>query len=259
MMRTGCALLVWMFMVASWVQPTRAAGEDVAVAAASNLNFAFKELASEFEKSSGVHVKVSFGSSGNLYSQIQQGAPFDLFFSADIGFPRKLEEAGAAVPGSLYRYAVGRLVLWVPNRSGLAVETLGMETLLDPSIKKVAIANPKHAPYGRAAVAAMEHFKVYDHIKDKLVLGENISQTAQFVESGASDIGIIALPLALAPAMKETGRYWEIPAEAHPALEQGAVVLKHAKNLSGARALLDFLKSPPGQEILRRYGYTPGG
>ncbi|MGH9847924.1 MAG: molybdate ABC transporter substrate-binding protein, partial [Blastocatellia bacterium] len=180
--------------------PTAAWSEDLAIAAASDLNFAFKDLVVEFEKTTGQHVRLSMGSSGNFFSQIQNGAPFDLYFSADIAYPKKLEAAGLAVPGSLYRYAVGRIVVWVPARSSLAVEKLGMEALVDSSVRKIAIANPKHAPYGRAAVAAMQHFKVHDRIKDKLVLGENISQTAQFIESGASDIGIIALSLALAPA-----------------------------------------------------------
>ena len=244
-----------MFLAAlCWSGPTEAA--EIAVAAASDLNFAFKELATEYEKKTGHHVKLSLGSSGNFFSQIQNGAPFDLYFSADIGYPKKLEEAGLVVFGSLYRYAVGRIVVWVPARAPLAREKLRMEVLLDPSIKKIAIANPKHAPYGRAAIAAMQHFKVYDHVKDRLVFGENISQAAQFVESGAAEIGIIALSLALAPSMKEAGRYWEIPPAAHPPLEQGAVILKASKNQAVATGFLDFLKGTQGQEIMRRYGFT---
>ena len=245
----GCAITAPDFHAA-------ASSRELTIAAASDLNFAFKELVAEFEKTTGVHAKLSLGSSGNFFSQIQNGAPFDLYFSADIGYPKKLEEAGLAVPGSLYRYAVGRIVVWAPNRSPLAVEKLGIEVLLDPSIRKIAIANPKHAPYGRAAVAAMRHFNVYDRVKDKLVLGENISQTAQFVESGASDIGIIALSLALAPAMKDAGRYWEIPADAHLPLEQGAVILKISKDQEAAKMFLEFVKGPQGQKIMRHYGFT---
>lgn len=236
--------------------PSAARSEELTIAAASDLNFAFRELVAEYEKKMGPGVKLSLGSSGNFFSQIQNGAPFDLYFSADIGYPKKLEEAGLAVPGSLYRYAVGRIVLWVPARSPLAVEKLGMEALLDPSIKRIAIANPKHAPYGRAAVAAMQHFKMHDRVKDKLVLGENISQTAQFVESGASDIGIIALSLALAPVMKEAGKYWEIPADTHPPLEQGAVILNSSKHQTEAKVFLEFLKSDRGREVMRRYGFV---
>jgi molybdate transport system substrate-binding protein len=131
-----------------------------------------------------------------------------------------------------------------------------MEVLLDPSVKKIAIANPKHAPYGRAAVSALDHFKLHERVKDKLVLGENISQTAQFVESGASDVGIIALSLALAPAMKRVGKYWEIPAEAYPPLEHGAVILKKSSNQDRAKSFLAFLHTEEGQAIMKRHGFV---
>jgi len=230
-------------------------GEEVAVAAASDLNFAIKELIAEYEKQTGHHVKLSLGSSGNFYAQLQQGAPFDLYFSADIGYPKKLEEAGLTVPGSLYRYAIGRIVLWAPKNSSLAVAK-GLPILRDAAIRKIAIANPKHAPYGRAAVAAMEYEQVYADVKDRLVLGENISQAAQFIESGACDVGIIALSLAMAPAMKSAGSYWQIPADHHPPLEQGAVILKQSKNQETARQFLAFMQGAQGQEIMTRYGFT---
>ncbi len=229
--------------------------EEIAVAAASDLNFAIKEVIGEFEKQTGHRVKVSLGSSGNFYAQLQQGAPFDLYFSADIGYPKKLEEAGLTVPGSLYRYAVGRVVLWAPKSSPVDVSQ-GLTVLKEARVKKIAIANPKHAPYGRAAVAAMEHAQVYAEVKDRLVLGENISQAAQFIESGACDVGIIALSLALAPAMRSAGSYWEIPAEAHPPLEQGAAILKQSKHQELATSFLAFLQGPQGQEIMIRYGFT---
>jgi molybdate transport system substrate-binding protein len=228
---------------------------EIAIAAASDLNFAFKEIMAEFEKKTGHTVKLSVGSSGNFYAQLSNGAPFDVFFSADIRYPKKLEEAGLAESGTLYMYAIGRIVVWVPKGSPIDVGVLGMKALQHPSVKKIAIANPKHAPYGRAAVAAMEHYKVYDAVKEKLVLGENISQTAQFVQAGAADIGIIALSLAVAPAMKATGMYWEIPLDAYPRLEQGAVVLKAAKDLKTARAFLDYLKGPEGTAVFKRYGF----
>lgn len=234
---------------------SHAQAEDLAVAAASDLNFAIKELIGEYEKQTGRHVKLSLGSSGNFYAQLQQGAPFDLYFSADIGYPKKLEEAGLTVPGTLYRYAVGRIVLWAPKNSSIDVSK-GLTVLREPTVKKIAIANPKHAPYGRAAVAAMEQAQLYSEVKDRLVLGENISQAAQFIESGACDVGIIALSLALAPAMQSAGGYWQIPAEAHPPLEQGAVILKQSKNQDAARQFVSFMQSPPGQEIMTRYGFT---
>ena len=235
-----------------------AVAEVITIAAASDLSFAFREIATEYEHTTGNHVRLTLGSSGNFYAQIQNGAPFDLYFSADIAYPRKLEEAGLTVPGSLYQYAVGRIVLWAGKDSHLDLSK-GLEVLREPAIKKIAIANPKHAPYGRAAVAAMEHFKVYDQVKDKLILGENISQAAQFIESGACDIGIIALSLAMAPAMKSKGTYWEVPAEAHPPLEQGAVILKQSKSPEAARRFLEFIQGPNGQEIMKRYGFILPG
>jgi molybdate transport system substrate-binding protein len=233
----------------------QASAEEIAIAAASDLNFAIKDLIIEYEKVTGNHVKLSLGSSGNFYAQIQNGAPYDLYFSADIGYPKKLEEAGLTVPGSLYRYAVGRIVLWT-NHSSRRDVAKGLEILRDPAIKKIAIANPKHAPYGRAAVAAMQHFKVYEEAKDRLVLGENISQAAQFIESGACDVGVIALSLALAPTMKAAGTYWEIPSEAHPPLEQGAAILKSSRQQKTAQQFVEFMQGQSGQEIMSRYGFT---
>jgi molybdate transport system substrate-binding protein len=231
-----------------------AVAEEITIAAASDLNFAFREIVTEYEKASGNHVRLTLGSSGNFYAQIQNGAPFDLYFSADIAYPQKLEEAGLTVSGSLYQYAVGRIVMWTGHESHIDV-TQGFETLREATVKKIAIANPKHAPYGRAAVAAMEYFKVYDQVKDKLILGENISQAAQFIESGACDIGIIALSLAVAPVMKSKGTYWEVPAEAHPPIEQGAVILKSSKQQDPAKQFLAFIKGAQGQEVMKRYGF----
>ncbi|TAL09490.1 MAG: molybdate ABC transporter substrate-binding protein [Nitrospirae bacterium] len=235
--------------------PAGARAGEITIAAASDLNFALKEIVTDFEKKTGNTVKLSLGSSGNFFAQLSNGAPFDLFFSADIGYPKKLEEAGLAEPGTLYMYAVGRIVVWVPKGSPIDAGSLGIKALQHPSVKKIAIANPKHAPYGRAAVAAMEHFKVYDVVKDKLVLGENISQTAQFIQTGGADIGVIALSLAVAPAMKETGAFWEVPVAAYPKLEQGAVVLKAAKDPKTARAFFDHIKSPEGTAVFKRYGF----
>src|SRR4029077_6100604 len=133
-------------------------------------------------------------------------APFDIFFSADIDYPRKLIDAGLADADSEFLYAEGRSVGWVPNSSPLDLETLGIRAVADPSVRKVAIANPQHAPYGRAAEAALKTLGAYDAVKDRLVFGENIAQAAQFVESGAADVGLIALSLALSPAMKDKGR-----------------------------------------------------
>jgi molybdate transport system substrate-binding protein len=230
------------------------AADELNVAAASDLSFAMKELATSYEKQSGTVVKVTLGSSGNFFTQIQNGAPFDLFFAADIGYPKKLEAAGFGEPGTLYQYATGKIVIWVPAGSKLDVNR-GLGVLTDPSVRKIAIANPKHAPYGRAAVAAMTKQGIYDKITDKLVFGENISQTAQFVESGNADVGIIALSLALAPAMADKGKYFEIPQDLYPPLDQGAIVIKASQKKEQAKQFLAYLKTPESVALLQRYGF----
>ncbi len=234
-------------------QPAASAGE-ITVAAAADLTFAFKDIAAKFQAQSGDTAKLSFGSSGNFFSQIQNGAPYDLFFSADISYAKKLEDAGLAEPGTLYQYAVGKIVLWVPSGSKLDVSK-GLQGLNDPAIHKIAIANPDHAPYGRAAVAAMKHDGIYDQVKGKIVLGENISQTAQFVQSGNAEIGIVALSLALAPTMKDKGTYFEIPAQDYPPIEQASVVLKASKNKDLAKKFIAFLKQPEAAGIMTGYGF----
>jgi molybdate transport system substrate-binding protein len=235
----------------------RAAGAELLIAAAADLNYPIKEIVAGYQKQTGNSVKLSLGSSGNFYAQIANGAPFDLYFSADIDYPRKLEQAKLTVPGSLFAYAVGRLVVWVPPGSPVDVQKLKEKSLVDPSIKKIAIANPAHAPYGRAAVAALKHYRIYAQVEEKLVYCENISQTAQFAHSGAADLGIIALALALAPAMK-AGNYWEIPLEAYPRMEQGAVITKAAEargNLEPARAFFNWVAGKSGRAVLERYGF----
>ncbi len=244
--------------VASLVVVRPGQAGELAVAAASDLNFAFKELVGAFERQTGEEVKLSLGSSGNFYSQIINGAPFDLYFSADIGYPKKLVEAGLAVPDSLYQYATGRIVLWTSNSTKPDLAK-GLEALLDPSIKKIAIANPKHAPYGRAAVSAMKYFGVYDRVKPKLVFGENVSQTAQFVQSGAADVGIIALSLALAPSLQSAGSFWLIPQEAHPSIDQGAAIVNISKNRAGAQRFLEYLQTPTARAVMKRYGFLLPG
>ncbi len=247
------SLYVMIFVVMTAIP---ASAGEVIIAAASDLNFAVKELLNVFEQKTGDQVKLSLGSSGNFFSQIQNGAPYDLYFSADIRYPQKLIESGQGVAGSLYAYAIGRIVLWVPARSPIPIEQKGLEALLDDRIKKIAIANPKHAPYGHAAVAALEKAGLYERVKDRLVFGENISQAAQFVESGAADAGIIALSLALAPSMKTAGMYWEIPAEFHPTLEQGVIQLKGARQPTVAKNFMEFLKGSEGRTIMTRYGFV---
>ena len=157
---------------------------------------------------------------------------------------------------TLYRYAVGQLVLWVPQDSPLDVEHKGMDVLLDPSVKKISIANPQHAPYGRAAEAALKHYGLYEKLADRLVLGENVAQAAQFVESGNAQAGFVALAHAMAPAMQGKGRYWVVPAEAYPALDQGVVLISHSPHGEDAAAFLRFMKTEEAAGMLRRYGFT---
>ena len=163
---------------------------------------------------------------------------------------------GLAEKSSLYRYAVGRLVLWVPSESTLDLERQGLRVLLDPTVKKIAIANPQHAPYGRAAAAALRSVGIYDQVSDRLVIGENVSQAAQFAESGNAQAGLVALSHALAPAMKGKGRYWEVPLNLYPTLNQGAVVLSRSHNQEHASRFLDYLRTPPAQSVLRLYGFS---
>ena len=230
----------------------------VTVAAAADLMFAMNEITANFEKAAGCTLRVSTGSSGNFLSEIENGAPFDVFFSADIEYPRKLEAEGLAVPGSTYLYAVGKIVLWVRIDSRLDISR-GLGVLRDPSIQKLAIANPQHAPYGRAAEEALRNGGVYDAVKNRFVLGENISQAAQFVESGNADAGILALSLALSPGLKEKGRFWRVPENLYAPIEQGVVLVRASRNPQGARAFLDYIQSPATAALLERYGFTLPG
>src|SRR5256885_3849094 len=243
-------VLVWIMALA---MPTSA---QIIVAAAADLNAALSEIAANYEKSGGSKVRLSFGSSGNLFNQIQNGAPFDIFFSADVDYPKKLLEAGLGEKASLYPDAVGQLVLWVAASSSLDVEHRGMSILLDPSVKKISLANPEHAPYGRAAVAALRHLRLYEKVSDLFVFGENVSQAAQFVESGNAQAGFVALSHAMAPGMRDKGRYWIIPSDAYPVLHQAVVILSHSSKKNEASAFLDYLKKPESTAVLRHYGFS---
>ena len=230
------------------------AAQSISVAAAADLQSAMQDVAAQFQKETGKEVKLIYGSSGNFFQQLQNGAPFDMFFSANLDYPRKLQTAGLTEPGSYYEYAKGKIVVWVPKDSTLDVSS-GMHALLNPSIKKIAVANPQHAPYGQAAVAAMQKDGIYDKVKDKFVLGENISQTASFVVSGSADVGIVALSLALSPNMKDKGRYVEVPAGDYPPIEQACVILISSKNNETAKEFLSFIKTAGVADTLRSFGF----
>ncbi|MBZ5664340.1 MAG: molybdate ABC transporter substrate-binding protein [Acidobacteriia bacterium] len=245
-------LLTFMVVLAA----SFATAQEITVAAAADMSAALPQLVETYAKKTGQAVKLSFGSSGNLTNQIRNGAPFDVFFSADEDYPKQLIAEGLASKETLYRYAVGRLVLWIPGDSPLDLSKVGMRAMLDPSIKKISIANSATAPYGRAAKAALQHFGIYDQVSSRLVIGENVSQAAQFVESGNAQAGLIALSHALAPAMKDKGRYWTVPLDAYPALNQAAVVLSKSKQQDAARKFLDFLRSPEATSLLNDYGFS---
>jgi molybdate transport system substrate-binding protein len=233
--------------------------QGLRVAAAADLQFALKDIAQQYEHQTGHKVEITFGSSGNFFSQLQNGAPFDVFFSADIEYPMRLQQDNLIEPNSLLKYATGRIVVWMPADSKIDLAGQKWNALLDPSVQKIAIANPEHAPYGRAAVEALKRAGIYEKVQPKLVYGENISQAAQFVQSGNAQAGIIALSLAVSPAMK-TGQRWGVPVDQYAPINQGAVILKTARDKEAARALLAFVSTDAGQRILESYGFAiPNG
>ena len=234
---------------------SRGQGAQISVAAAADITFALNDIARDYESQTHNKVKIVYGSSGNFFSQIQNGAPFDVFLSADVEYPHKLQAGGLVEPETLYRYAIGEIALWCPASLGLDLKNRTWRALLDPSVQKIAMANPAHAPYGRAALTALQRSGVYSQVQPKLVFGENISQAAQFVQSGNAQMGIVALSLALSPPMK-SGETWEIPGDMHEPIEQAAVVLKRAKDKPAARSFVNFLKSDTARGILVDYGFT---
>lgn len=224
------------------------------VAAASDLRFALTEIVETFEQRYSVRVVTTFGSSGQLASQIEQGAPFDVFFSANEAFVSGLAAKGHVDPASTVVYAIGRIVVWVRQDSPVSIRT-GVRALGDPRVRFVAIANPQHAPYGVAAVEALKRSGLYEKVRGKLVLGENISQTLQFAQTGNADAAIVALSLAVAPPVQATGRFILIPAILHDPIRQGAGIVVRTAHPQLARALLAAIVSDEGRSTLRRYGF----
>jgi len=251
-MKAGCCVVTVVSLV---LVCEFAAAQSLTVAAASDLQSALPAIASRFEKDTGQHIGLTFGSSGNFFTQIQNGAPFDVFLSADIEYARRLEQSGQAERGTLYEYATGHLVLWTRNDSGIDVRP-GLRVLTDERVRRVAIANPEHAPYGRAAVAALRHERLYERVRQKFVLGENISQAAQFAQSGSADAGVLALSLALSPALESSGTYIEVPESWYPPVEQAAVVLASSRQKPLARQFIEYLKNPEIRRILQSYGFA---
>jgi molybdate transport system substrate-binding protein len=246
---------------ADCAHPARAAEQAaVRVAAAADLRFTMGEIVEAFRRERpAIDAQVTYGSSGNFYAQLSNRAPFDIFFSADVDYPRRLVRQGLALADSEFLYGVGRLVVWVPRTSPIDLEKLGMQALVSPSVRRIAIANPRHAPYGRAAEAAMKSLGVYDRVKDRLVLGDSVMQAAQFVDSGGAEVAIISHSLALVPPLRDRGRFWEVPLDAYPRREQGGVILSWAQDRAAAEAFRDFVLSEGGRAILRRHGFRLQG
>lgn len=232
-----------------------AAAQSLAVAAASDLQGVLPGLARDFERASGYGIQLTFGSSGNFVSQIRNGAPFDVLLSADVEYPQALIAGGKADPSSLREYARGRLVVWSRRGAGMDLRR-GLEITTDAAVRRIAIANPAHAPYGRAAVAALTAAGLYDRVRHKLVLGENVSQAAQFAQSGNAQVGLLALSIALTPVLKEAGEYVLVPDSSHPPIRQAAVVVSASQRKTQAQAFIAFLESDAAEGALRAFGFT---
>jgi molybdate transport system substrate-binding protein len=253
---TGVSLAaVLMFLLAALPCSAQAAPREVHVLAAADLQPVLPALADAFERASGIKLVASFGSSATLATQILNGDPADLFLAADTSFPEKIVAAGLADTAEPVPYARGTLVLWA--RKDSLLQPLTQDTLRQGKFSTLAIANPDHAPYGRAAVAALTWMKVYDQVKPKIVQAENIAQTAQFVESGNAQLGLISLTSASTPHMQEIGSFVRVPREAYPEIRQCAVVMKKSQHGADAHAFLDWLRSPAVQQSLPKYGLDP--
>ncbi|MEF3193932.1 MAG: molybdate ABC transporter substrate-binding protein [Halothiobacillaceae bacterium] len=233
-----------------------AAADEAKIAAAADLKYAFNEIKAQFEKKHPEHkLEIIMGSSGKFTQQIENGAPYDVFFSADVNFPKKLVASGKAIE-PVTTYAFGRVVLWSPK---VDASKLTLADLTKPEFRKIAIAAPDHAPYGQRAKEALEHAKVWDKIENKIVYGENISHTAQLIDTQAAEIGIIALSLALNDKLKSKGGYYLIPGDYHKPLEQAYVVTKHGENNKAALAFAEFMRTEDARKIMRHYGFVLPG
>lgn len=244
-------ILTWCVSVLVSTAATPAFAEQMLVAVAANFIPPFREIAVEFEKSTGHQLQVSGGSSGNFYTQIKNGAPFDVFFSADNERPKKLEDEGLGVKDSRFTYAIGRLVLWSSN----ADLVKGEETLRSKNFKRLAIANPKTAPYGVAAMQTMQKLGLWESLQPHIVMGESIGQTIGFIESGNAHLGFVALSQIMDPKIKGKGSRWDVPTHLHEPIQQDVILLTKGKDNPAAKSLLDFMGGPQAKAIIERYGY----
>tara|TARA_R110000824_G_scaffold315042_1_gene501996 strand:- start:19170 stop:19925 length:756 start_codon:yes stop_codon:yes gene_type:complete len=230
-----------------------ASAESITIAVASNFMAVMDEVVGVFEAQTGHEVQVAYGSSGRIYAQIKNGAPFDVFFSADQEKAAALEAEGQAVSGSSFTYARGALVLW-SKQSGLQLEQ--GEILQQGNYNKLALANPRLAPYGSAAVEVLESLGLQESTRQNWVLGENINQAYQFVETGNADLGFVALSQLIAAGMLESGSSWLIPETLYTSIRQDAVLLKRAAGKDSALAFLDYIQGEQARSIIKQYGYA---
>jgi molybdate transport system substrate-binding protein len=241
------------FAVTGCSTPTEASG-TVRIAAASDLKFALDEITAQVKREHPeLEISTTYGSSGQFVQQLRNGAPFDVYLSADAAYVEDLVGAGLADTRDVFPYAVGRLVTWFPD--GAPTPDAGLDALADDAIRTVAIANPDHAPYGRAAMAALESAGVRAAVEDKLVLGENVAQAAEFARSGNADAGILALSLVLSDPLRGVGSWTEVPIDSYPRLDQAGVVLAGADDPAAADIVREALLSPEGRGILAEYGF----
>jgi len=245
-------VLAWCLFVITYVAVTPAFAEQVVVAVAANFVPSFHEVAAEFERATGHRVRVVSGSSGHFYTQIKNGAPFEVFFSADDERPKRLEDEGLGVKGSRFTYAVGRLVLWSPDPSLVK----GEETLRSSLFKHLAMANPKTAPYGIAALQTMQKLDLGETLHGKIVMGENLGQTMGFIESGNAELGFVALSQIVDPKLKAKGSRWDVPAHLHEPITQDVILLLKGKDNPAAKSLLEFMRGPQAKTAIERYGYS---
>lgn len=245
-------LFAWcLWTIVSTAVPS-AFAEQVLVAVAANFVPPFREVAIEFERATGHNIRVATGSSGNFYAQIKNGAPFDVFFSADVERPKLLEEEGLGVPGSRVTYAIGRLALWSPDPALIK----GEDTLRSGPFKHLAMANPKTAPYGKAAMQTLQKLGTWEGVQSRIVMGENLGQTMGFIESGNAELGFVALSQALDPRLKHKGARWDVPTDLHEPIKQDVIMLEKGKTNPAARSLLEFMRGVQARTIIERYGYA---
>jgi molybdate transport system substrate-binding protein len=246
----GCALTLAVPCLAQ-PKPTQ-----VAIAAAGDLRGVLEELKTGFEAGHpGIQLQLSYGASGSLTAQLLQGAPFDLFLSADEGFAAQVQKAGLAGPQELFPYATGYLALWVRKDLNLDPDRDGWKVLASPAVKAIAIANPKLAPYGRAADAALRSAGIYDQVQPRLVFADNIAQAGQFLQAGTAEAGLVSVAQANNPVLARTGTVWRVPQNAYPALRQAGVILQRSQCPEQARAFRAYLTGSAGQAILAAHGY----